>query len=148
MKADANRFLLAAVVLALSSPLACSRVPWASAREVCGKIEVTDKGSSTILSRADLELYRSRSTYVPCCSKADKIADIRAEADGTFRSARLEPGPYFVVVKGSAPKIAFPVSLEKEYDGQACALNTVFTFDRETRATEQTVTLRITHSSN
>jgi hypothetical protein len=86
--------------------------------------------------------------HVACCSNADRIDDIRTDADGTFRSGRLEPGPYFVVVKGSDPKIAFPVLLEKEYDGQACALNAVFTFDRETRATEQTVTLRVTHSSN
>ena len=143
MSPEANRFLLVAVLLAASAPLSCSQVPWAVSREVCGKIEVLDKGSSTILRNAELELYRSRSKHVPCCSKADKIEDLRTDAGGNFRSGSLVQGRYFVVVRNSDPKIAFPVSLEREYDGQTCALNAVFTFDRATRKTEQTVMLRV-----
>jgi hypothetical protein len=144
VKPDASRFLLGAAVLVLTSQLACSRVPWAVSREVCGKMELIDKGSSTILGNANVELYRSRSLYIPCCSRADRIEDLRTDVNGNFRSGRLEPGTYFLVVKNSDPRIAFPVSLEKEYDGQACQLNAVFSFDRQTRKIEQTVTLRVT----
>jgi len=66
---------------------------------------------------------------------------MRTDTDGNFKSDRLEPGRYFVVVKNSDPPIAFPVWLEKQYDGNACALNAVLTFDRITKKTEQTVTL-------
>jgi hypothetical protein len=75
------------------------------------------------------------------------IGDLRTDVDGNFKSGRLEPGPYFVVVRNSDPKIAFPVSLEQQYDGRTCSLNAVFTFDLETKETEQTVTIR-TSSSN
>jgi len=123
-------------------------MPWPVSREVCEKLEVIDKGSSIVRSNAELGLYRSQSKRVPCCSKADKVENMRTDENGNFRSGRLQPAPYFIVVSSSDPQIAFPLSLEKEYDGRACALNSVFTFDRQTRKTEQTVMIRIVHSPN
>jgi hypothetical protein len=68
---------------------------------------------------------------------------MRTDTGGNFKSGPLDPGPYFVVVKNSDPKIAFPVWLERQYDGNTCALNAVFTFDQITKKTEQTVTLTL-----
>jgi hypothetical protein len=141
----ANRFLFVATVLGVSPAISCSSVPWAVSREVCGKMKVIGNGSATILSNADLQLYRSQSNSVPCCSKADKIDDMRTDANGNFKTGRLDAGPYFVVVKDSNPRMAFPVALEKDYDGESCALNALFTFDPKTKKTEQTVTIELHH---
>jgi hypothetical protein len=140
--------MLGTAVVAISLSLSCTRVPWAVSREVCGQVGVVNKGSSTILGNTELELYKARSKNVPCCSSADRIESMRTDVNGKFRSGRLEPGPYFVLVKSSDPKIAFPVLLEKGYDGQTCNLNAVFTFDQETRKTEQTITLYVNRSQN
>ena len=68
---------------------------------------------------------------------------MRTDAEGRFKSESLEPGQYFVVVKDSDPTIAFPIWLEKQYDGKTCSLHTIFTFDRATKKTEQTVTIEV-----
>ena len=65
---------------------------------------------------------------------------MRIDGTGFFKSGKLDAGKYFVVVKDS-PQIVFPVFLEKDYDGAKCSLNTVFTFDRSSGKTEQTVTI-------
>lgn len=143
MNSRANRLLFVATVLASISPLACSSVSWSVNREVCGQIQATDKGSSTILRNIDLQLYRSQTKHIPCCSKADRISDMRTDANGDFMSGSLQPGRYFIVVKDSDPKFVFPISLEKQYDGKTCSLHAVFSFDRQTKKTEQTVTLEV-----
>jgi hypothetical protein len=66
---------------------------------------------------------------------------MRTDGEGRFKSGSLDPGLYFVVVKDPDPTIAFPIRLEKQYDGKTCSLHTVFTFDRATKKTEQTVTI-------
>jgi hypothetical protein len=147
VKLSANLFLPVATVMAVSQAISCSSVPWAVSREVCGKIKLISSGSATILSNAELQLYRSKSKSAPCCLKADKIDDLRTDANGDFKAGRLEAGSYFVVVTNSNPEIAFPVALEKDYDGQSCALNAAFTFDQKTKKTEQTVTI-VVHPPN
>jgi hypothetical protein len=81
-------------------------------------MRVVDKGEQTVIRNADLVVYRSRSKYTPCCSKADRIADARTDSEGSFKSGDLEPGRYFVVVENSDPKFLVPVWLEKYYDGK------------------------------
>jgi hypothetical protein len=115
-------------------------VSWVGGGEVCGQMRVVDKGEQTVIRNADLVVYRSRSKYTPCCSKADRIADARTDSEGSFKSRDLEPGRYFVVVENSDPKFVVPVWLEKFYDGKTCALNTVFTFERTTGKVDSTVT--------
>jgi hypothetical protein len=131
---------LAAALASVVSSQACARVSWVGGREVCGQMRVVDKGEETVLRNADLVVYRSKSKRTPCCSKADRIADARTDAEGNFKSSDLEPGWYFVVVKSSDPKFVVPVWLEKYYDSKTCGLNTVFTFDRTTGKVEATVT--------
>jgi hypothetical protein len=100
---------------------------------------VVDKGEQTVLRNADLVVYRSRSEYTVCCSKADRIATTRTDSEGNFKSGDLEPGRYFVVVENSDPKFVVPLRLDKYYDGKTCGLNTVFTFERTTGKVEATV---------
>ena len=119
---------------------ACNRVSWPVSRELCGKIQVVDKETRTVLKDTDLLLYRSQSTHAPCCSDADQVADLRTDETGFFNPGKLGAGRYFVVVKNS-PQIVFPIFLEKDYDGTKCSLNTVFSFDRNSGKTEQTVTI-------
>jgi hypothetical protein len=123
---------LAAALASVVSFLACARVSWVGGREVCGQMRVVDKGEETVLRNSDLVVYRSKSKYTPCCSEADRIANARTNSEGSFKSGDLKPGRYFVVVENSNPKFVVSVWLEKYYDGKACALNTVFTFERTT----------------
>jgi hypothetical protein len=142
VKPNVSRLVFAATVLAgIVSSLACARVSWIGEREVCGQMRVVDEGQQTLLRNADLLVYRSKSKHTPCCSKADRIANTRTDAEGNFKSGVLEPGRYFIVVENSDPKFVIPVRLEERYEAKTCALNTVFTFDRATGKTEATVTL-------
>jgi hypothetical protein len=68
---------------------------------------------------------------------------MRTDANGDFNSGSLEAGRYFIVVTDPDPKFVFPVWLERQYDGKSCSLHAVFTFDRQTKKTEQTVTLEV-----
>lgn len=120
----------------------CDRVSWPVNRELCGQEQVVDKQTRSIPKNADLLLYRSRSKYTPCCSDAERIADLRTDVSGNFNSGKLGAGRYFVVVKNS-PQMAFPVFQERNYDGVNCSLNTVFSFDQNTGKTEQTVTILV-----
>jgi len=120
----------------------CTRVQWPVTRELCGRIQIVDNQSRTMLRDADLTLYRSKSESPRCCSEADMVAGIRIDSSSNFNSGKLNAGRYFVVVKNS-PQIVFPVYLETNYDGDTCSLNTVFSFDRITGKTEQTATIRV-----
>ena len=126
---------------------ACRRAEWPVTRELCGRIEVADNQSRTVLTDTDLVLYRSTSNRMRCCSEAERIADIRSNASGDFNSGRLDSGQYFVVVKNS-PEIAFPVSLETSYDGGKCSLDPVFSFDRNTGKTQVTETILVPTQTN
>lgn len=128
------------------SCVACDRVSWPVSRELCGQIQIVDKQTRTVLKDTDLLLYRSKSTHTPCCSDADPVADLRTDATGIFRPGKLEAGRYFVAVKNS-PQIVFPIFLEKDYDGVKCSLNAVFSFDRNTGKTEQSVTILLKPST-
>jgi hypothetical protein len=127
------------VFVALSST-SCDQVPWATSRELCGEIQLVDKQTVNVLKNADLILYRSKSEYVACCSKAEAVSELHTDGSGKFNSGKLVSGRYFVVMKKS-PNIAFPVFLERDYDGHECSLNTVFSFDSQTGKTEQIVTI-------
>jgi hypothetical protein len=120
----------------------CNRVSWPVSRELCGQIRILDKQTKTMLRNTDLILYRSNSKYSPCCAKAQKAGEVRTDDQGNFNSGKLQAGRYFVVVKDS-PEIAFPVFLEEDSRCENCGLNTVFSFDRQTGKTEQTVTVLI-----
>jgi hypothetical protein len=125
---------------------ACDRVSWPVSRELCGQIQIVDKQTRTVLKDTDLLLYRSKSTHTPCCSDADPVADLRTDATGIFNSGKLQAGRYFVAVK-NFPQIVFQIFLEKDYDGVKCSLNTVFSFDRNTGKTEQSVTILLEPST-
>jgi hypothetical protein len=144
VSAHFSRLLL--VVSVAFSCVACTRVSWHVSRELCGQIRIVDKQKSTVLKDTDLTLYRSKSTHAPCCWDADVITDLRTDAKGTFNSGKLAAGRYFVVVKNS-PQIAFPIFLEKDYDGGKCSLSPVFSFDQNTGRTEQTVTVLLRPST-
>jgi len=103
-------------------------------------IQLVDKQTVNVLKNADLILYRSKSEYVACCAKAEAVSELRTDGSGKFNSGKLLSGRYFVVMKKS-PNIAFPVFLERDYDGHECSLNTVFSFDSQTGKTEQIVTI-------
>jgi len=133
---------LSLIILATLFLTGCNRVSWPVSRELCGQVQVVDKQTHSILKNADLLLYRSRSKYTPCCSDAERIADLRSDVSGNFKPGKLGAGRYFVVVKNS-PQMAFPVFLERNYDGVNCSLNTVFSFDQNTGKTEQTVTILV-----
>jgi hypothetical protein len=120
----------------------CNRLSWPVSRELCGQIQILDNQTKTILRNTDLVLYRSNSKYSTCCAKAEKACDVRTDDQGNFNSGKLQAGRYFVVVKNS-PEIAFPVFLEKYSSGENCGSDTVFSFDRQTGKTEQTVAVLI-----
>jgi hypothetical protein len=138
-----SRLLLGVSVFSCT---ACNRVSWPVSRELCGQIQVVDGQTRTVLKDTDLWLYRSKSTHTPCCSDAVPVADLRTDATGNFKPGKLESGRYFVVVKNSA-RIVFPIFLEKDYDGAECSLNTLFSFDRNTGKTQQTVTILLKPST-
>jgi hypothetical protein len=144
VKAHFSRLLLG--VFVAFSCTACDRVSWPVSRELCGQIQIVDKQTRTVLKDTDLLLYRSKSMHTPCCSDSDRIADLRTDPTGMFNPGKLDAGRYFVVVKNS-PQIVFPIFLEKYYDGGKCSLNTVFSFDRNTGKTEQTVTILLRPST-
>jgi hypothetical protein len=129
---------MSAVVICAS----CNRVSWPVSRELCGRVEIVDNQTKTVLRNTDLTLYRSKSRYAACCAQAEKVADLRTDDDGDFNSGKLEAGRYFVDVKNS-PEIAFPIFLERDSAGGNCGLNAVFLFDRKTGKTEQIVTVLI-----
>jgi hypothetical protein len=134
-----NVLLLATSAMVLCA--SCNRVSWPVSRELCGQIQIIDEQTKTVLRNNDLALYRSKSKYAACCAQAEKVADLNTDDEGDFNSGKLRAGRYFVVVK-SSPEIAFPIFLERDSSGGNCGLNTV-SFDRETRKTEQTVTVYI-----
>ena len=144
MKVCINTFLLGVSVTLLG--VGCNRTSWPVSRELCGKVQVIDKQTSTILKNADLLLYRSKKR-TQCCADAEMIASMRTDAEGNFNSGKLEQGRYFISVKDS-PHIVFPVFLEKYYDGGTCSLNTLFSYDKNTGKTEQIVILWLKPQDN
>ena len=125
---------------ALTLLMACNRVQWSVSRQLCGRIQVIEHQKPTALKDAEIELYRSKSERAACCSLAERAATIRTDAHGNFNFGKLAAGNYFVVAKG-ATQIAFPVYLETSYDGRACQLNPLYSFDRDTGRTELAETI-------
>lgn len=120
--------------------VACNRARWPVTREMCGQVHLVDSHAQTVLTDADLLLYRANTENLRCCSEAEKIADIRIDSTGKFKAGRLDSGRYFLVVKNS-PRIIFAEYLETPYDGGRCSLNTVYSFNRDTGETERTATI-------
>ena len=135
-----------ALLCGLAFCTGCSREQWPVARELCGKVQIIDRQEPIILKDTDLVLYKSNSENLECCSKAQRIADIRIDSFGNFKSDGVDAGRYFLVVKNS-PQIVFPEYLEESYDGGRCSLNTIYSFDRSTGKTERTATIRV-YSTN
>jgi hypothetical protein len=119
----------------------CKRVSWPVSREFCGQVRVIDKHGAKTVANTELLLYRSDSD-APCCSKAQRIAEISSDYKGNFNSGSIAAGKYFLVVKNS-PDVVFPLELETSYDGKKCSLNTDFSFNRNTGRAQQTVILLV-----
>jgi hypothetical protein len=141
MTLNVSRPTAVAGLACVLSLLGCKRVPWIGEREVCGVMRVVDNGRQTALGDVDLLVYRTESDNTPCCSKAEKTAHTKTDAEGHFKAGDLDPGHYFVVVEKSDLRFVIPVSLETRYDGKKCTLNSMYAFDRTTGKLEATTIL-------
>jgi hypothetical protein len=139
VKKHLSALLLCASIALFSSD--CNRVSWPVSREFCGQIQVIDNQGSKMLRSTELLLYRTDSNS-RCCSKAERIGEIRADDEGHFNSGALAAGKYFLVVKDS-PEVVFPMRLETDYEGKKCSLNTDFSFDKNTGKAQQTVIIKV-----